>query len=122
GLSKGMEARNSQFAVKLLPSMTDFAFLMPIFFLFGRMSGLKSLLSDCDTGWHIRTGEWILSHGGVPTHDIFSYSKPDSAWFAWEWLNDILWAFLNSHGGLTTVAAVVCLLIAATFPLLFRLV
>lgn len=117
-----MEAKNSKFAVKLLPSMTDFAFLMPIFFLFGRMSGLKSLLSDCDTGWHIRTGEWILSHGGVPTHDIFSYSKPDSAWFAWEWLTDILWAFLNSHGGLATVAAVGILLIAATFTLLFRLV
>jgi hypothetical protein len=117
-----MEAKNSQFAVKMLPSMTDFAFLMPIFFLFGRMGGLKTLLSDCDTGWHIRTGEWILAHRGVPTHDIFSYSKPDGAWYAWEWLTDIIWAFLNSHGGLATVATVGMLLIAFTFTLLFRLV
>ncbi|HWC99957.1 MAG TPA: hypothetical protein VG456_24525 [Candidatus Sulfopaludibacter sp.] len=102
--------------------MTDFAFLMPIFFLFGRMNGLKTLLSDCDTGWHIRTGEWILAHHGVPTHDIFSYSKPDGAWYAWEWLTDILWAFLNSHGGLATVATLGILLIAFTFTLLFRLV
>jgi len=116
-----MEAK-SQVAVKLLPSMTDFAFLMPIFFLFGRMNGLKTLLSDCDTGWHIRTGEWILAHHGVPTHDIFSYSKPDGAWYAWEWLTDIIWAFLNSHGGLATVATVGILLIAFTFTLLFRLV
>jgi len=95
---------------------------MPIFFLFGRMNGLKTLLSDCDTGWHIRTGEWILAHHGVPTHDIFSYSKPDGAWYAWEWLTDIIWAFLNSHGGLATVATVGMLLIAFTFTLLFRLV
>jgi hypothetical protein len=117
-----MEAKNSQFVVKMLPSLTDFAFLMPIFFLFGRMNGLKTLLSDCDTGWHIRTGEWILAHHGVPTHDIFSYSKPDGAWYAWEWLTDIIWAFLNSHGGLATVATVGMLLIAFTFTLLFRLV
>ena len=117
-----MEVKSPKFAVKLLPSLTDFAFLMPIFFLFGRMNGLKSLLGDCDTGWHIRTGEWILAHHGVPTHDIFSYSKPDSAWYAWEWLTDIIWAFLNSHGGLAAVAIAAILLIALTITLLFRLV
>jgi hypothetical protein len=117
-----MDAKQSQFAVKLLPSMTDFAFLMPIVFLFGRMEGLKTLLGDCDTGWHIRTGEWILAHHGVPLRDIFSYSKPDGAWYAWEWLADVIWAFLNSHGGLATVACAAILLIAMTFTLLFRLV
>jgi len=117
-----MEAARVPIAVKLLPSLTDFAFLMPLAFLFGRMEGVKTLLSDCDTGWHIRTGEWILAHHGVPTHDIFSYSKPDGAWYAWEWLTDIIWAFLNSHGGLATVATVGMLLIAFTFTLLFRLV
>ena len=61
-----MDARRSQFAIKLLPSLTDFAFLMPIVFLFGRMDGVKTLLGDCDTGWHIRTGEWILAHHAVP--------------------------------------------------------
>src|SRR5438309_10831712 len=105
-----MEAR-SQFAVKLLPSLADFAFLMPIVFLFGRMDGMKTLLSDCDTGWHIRTGEWILANGWVPMRDIFSYSKPDGAWYAWEWLTDILWAILYNHGGLATVACAGILLL-----------
>jgi hypothetical protein len=117
-----MDAKQSKFAIKLLPSMTDFAFLMPIIFLFGRMEGLKTLLADCDTGWHIRTGEWIIAHHGVPTHDIFSYSKPDSAWFAWEWLSDVIWAFLNNHGGLASVACFAILLLAITFVLLFKLV
>ena len=67
-----MEARRSQFAIKLLPSLADFAFLVPIAFLFGRMNGVKTLLSDCDTGWHIRTGEWILQNHAIPHTDLFS--------------------------------------------------
>src|ERR1700745_928668 len=98
-----MEAR-SQFAVKLLPSLADFAFLMPMAFLFGRMAGVKTLFSDCDTGWHIRTGEWIIAHHAVPTQDIFSFSKPGAPWFAWEWLSDVLFAWINYHGGLRVLA------------------
>jgi hypothetical protein len=117
-----MEANRKHFAVKLLPSLTDVAFIMPILFLFGRMDGVKTLLSDCDTGWHIRTGEWILAHHQVPLHDIFSFSKPQGVWYAWEWLTDILFATLNSHGGLRTVVLFAMMMISVTFVLLFRLV
>ena len=116
-----METR-SLFAVKLLPSLADFAFLMPIAFLFGRMDGVKTLLSDCDTGWHIRTGEWILAHGWVPAHDIFSFSKPGAPWYAWEWLSDILFAKLNAIGGLQTVVMFTILLLSVMFASLFFLV
>ena len=44
-------------AVRLLPSMTDVAFLMPAAFLFLRMEGATTMLGDGDTGWHVRTGE-----------------------------------------------------------------
>jgi hypothetical protein len=116
-----MEDRRSQFAVKLLPSLTDFAFLMPIVFLFSRMEGVKTLLSDCDTGWHIRTGEWIAANLRVPARDIFSFSKAGDPWYAWEWLSDVLFAWLNSRGGLAAVVLFSLLLIAVTSMLLFRL-
>ncbi len=116
-----METQRSQFALKLMPSFTDFAFLMPIVFLFGRMDGVKTLLSDCDTGWHIRTGEWIFANHAVPTRDIFSFSKPGDPWFAWEWLSDVLFAWMNAHGGLRTVVLFGILMLAVTFMLLFRL-
>ena len=116
-----MEAQRSQFAVKLLPSLADFAFLMPIVFLFGRMEGVKTLLSDCDTGWHIRTGEWIVANHVVPSRDIFSFSRAGDPWYAWEWLSDVLFAWLNSRGGLAAVALFSIVLIALTFMLLFRL-
>jgi hypothetical protein len=116
-----MEAR-PHFAVKLLPSLADFAFLMPIVFLFGRMEGVKTLLSDCDTGWHIRTGEWILANGWVPTRDMFSFSKPGAPWYAWEWLSDVLFAKLNALGGLQAVVLFTIILLSLTFAGLFLLV
>jgi hypothetical protein len=97
------------------------AFLMPVVFIFARMEGLKTLLSDCDTGWHIRTGEWILAHHWVPSHDIFSFTKPNSVWYAWEWLSDVLFAWLHAHGGLRTICFFAMMLISLIFVMLFRL-
>jgi hypothetical protein len=117
-----MRRPNSQFALKWMPSFTDFAFLMPIVFLFGRMNGLKTLLGDCDTGWHIRTGEWIAANHWVPARDIFSFSKPGDPWFAWEWLSDVLFAWINAHGGLRALVIFAILLLCATFTVLFHFV
>jgi len=117
-----MQNSRPQFVLKFLPSMADFAFLMPILFLFCRMEGMKTLFSDCDAGWHIRTGEWILANHRVPTTDIFSYSKPGGAWYAWEWLSDVIWALLRAHGGLAAVGLVALTMICFTYVLLYKLV
>jgi hypothetical protein len=116
-----MATQSSQSVLKLLPSFADFAFLMPVAFLFGRMAGVKTLLGDCDTGWHIRTGEWIVANHGVPARDIFSFSKPGDPWFAWEWLSDVLFAWINAHGGLRALAMCAILLLGTIFALLYRL-
>jgi hypothetical protein len=116
-----MDARNSKFAIKVLPSMTDFAFLMPLIFLFARMDGAKSLLYDADAGWHIRTGEWILANGKVPAKDLFSFTQPGKNWYAWEWLTDVFWAWLTAHGGLATLVLFAALLLAFTYALVFRM-
>jgi hypothetical protein len=117
-----MPAERSPFLLKLLPSFSDFAFVMPMAFLFGRMNGTQTLLGDCDTGWHIRTGEWIAANHAVPRSDIFSYSRAGNPWFAWEWLSDLLFGWLNGHGGLRAVVLFSVLLLSVTFLLLFRLV
>jgi hypothetical protein len=110
-----MDVKQSKFAIKLLSSMVDFAFLMPILFLFGRMDGTKSLLDDCDAGWHIRTGEWILANHRAPVRDLFSFSKPGQTWYAWEWLADVVWAWLTAHGGLAALVLFCTLLICVAY-------
>jgi hypothetical protein len=84
----------------LAPSMSDLFFIALVswLFIFGA-SGWKSLLGDGDTGWHIRTGQYILAHHAVPTQDLFSFSRPGAPWFAWEWLTDVLYAGCSKWAG-----------------------
>ena len=83
-----------------VPSLSDFAFLIPILVLFWCTTGVGWLLADSDTGWHIRTGEWILTNGHVPATDIFSFTKTGMPWFAWEWLSDVFMAGIHYVAGL----------------------
>jgi hypothetical protein len=101
--------------------MTDAAFLMPLVFLFCGMHGAQTLLGDGDTGWHLRTGEWILAHGRVPDHDLFSFTRSRQPWFAWEWLWDVLFGWLHLHAGMAAVVLASSLVLALTFALLFRM-
>ncbi len=117
-----MDAPKSHFVVRLLPSLTDVAFLMPLAFLFLRMGGAPAMLGDGDTGWHVRTGEWILANRRVPSQDLFSYTKAGQPWFAWEWLWDVCFAWMHQHGGMAAVVLASMLVLCATSVLLFRLV
>jgi hypothetical protein len=106
---------------RFLPSLGDVAFLIPIIFCYARGEGAKTLLGDADTGWHLRTGQWILTHGRVPNHDIFSFTKAGQPWFAWEWLWDVIFGWLHLHWGLTAVVLVNTVLIGAVFTLVYKL-
>jgi hypothetical protein len=108
--------------MRVMPSLTDLAFLMPIVFLFARLDGAKMMLGDGDTGWHVRTGEWILAHGRVPDQDIFSFTKAGQPWFAWEWLWDVVFGWLHQHWGLGAVVLGSIFVLSVTFALLYRLV
>lgn len=78
------------------------------------------LLQDGDTGWHIRTGEWILSQHQVPYRDLFSFSRPGAAWFAWEWGADVIFALLHAWGGLPLLVFFCAFLLLSSALLLFR--
>lgn len=75
---------------------------------------------DGDTGWHIRTGEYILQHHTVPRQDLFSFSRPGAPWFAWEWLSDILYATLFHAGGLKAIVLFAAVLITAYATVILR--
>ncbi|KQV56028.1 MULTISPECIES: hypothetical protein [unclassified Caulobacter] len=56
-------------------------------------------LNDGDTWWHMATGAWILAHGRVPDHDVFSYSMAGHPWVAHEWLSEALMALAARVAG-----------------------
>src|SRR5258706_958539 len=102
----------------LAPAMTDFFFgALLLWLVLG--GGGKSLLGDGDTGWHIRTGDYILEHRAVPHKDIFTYTRPDEPWFAWEWLTDVLFSKVHGIWGLKSVALLAAVMLCAAATLLF---
>ena len=107
--------------LRVSPTSAEIAFLLPPAVLFGAAGGLGYMLQDADTGWHIRSGDWILAHAQVPRHDLFSFTLPGQPWFAWEWLWDIMAACLHRYGGLAAVVLLSLATISFTFLLVYRL-
>ncbi len=75
---------------------------------------------DGDTGWHIRTGEYILRQHAVPRIDLFSFSRPGAPWFAWEWLSDVIYALMYRAGGLKAVVLFAGVLIISYAAVILR--
>ncbi len=89
----------------------------------GGAAGWEGLLADADVGWHIRTGEWIIAHHAVPHHDLYSFSKPDAPWYAWEWGSDVIFGALHRAAGLKGVVLLAGVLISLfAWTLLRRMV
>lgn len=57
-------------------------------------------MTDPDFGWHLRAGEWILSHHEVPFTDPFSSYGAGKPWYDYSWLFDIFFALLYRVFGL----------------------
>jgi hypothetical protein len=79
------------------------------------------LLSDPDSHWHIALGNWILTHGSVPTTDTFSFTFAGQPWIAKEWLSQLALAGAFNLGGWAGVTVLCAGAIAVTFALLLRL-
>jgi hypothetical protein len=78
------------------------------------------LLGDAGIGWHIRTGQQILTTQQVPRFDLFS-SQIRQPWFAWEWLYDVAVGQLERWCGLNGMVWLTAVVIAAVFAGMFRL-
>lgn len=100
-----------------LPDIGDILFVLllqiPLFlrpsFLFG----------DGSTGWHLFIGDYILATHSIPHKDLISYTFPQKAWVAYEWLSDVLMAWLVQLGGTNLLAVVMSCFIALLFLLLY---
>ena len=104
----------------LLPSAGDLIFVAMLGLLaFTNLS--ERLLGDAGIGWHIRTGQLILATHAIPHVDPFSSSMLGHAWFAWEWLFDVIVGWLDSAAGLNGVVLFAALIIAVVFAWTFGL-
>ena len=102
----------------ILPSIGNMVFVALLFVLaFGTGQGL---LSDGDTGYHIRAGEIILNTWQVPTSDPFSFHTPALPWTAHEWLSEAIMAVVFRIAGLTGIVLFFGFLLAVTHWFLYQ--
>jgi hypothetical protein len=78
------------------------------------------MLTDPGLGWHLKTGEYILSTWSVPGRDLFSFTRPDAPWVTYEWLFQALAAGLTAIGGLPLLSAVSALVYGLLSVFLYR--
>jgi len=117
--ASGPESASRSWLRYAIPSSTDLIFVI---LLVGLSTGPLStaLLGDGGTGWHIRTGEWILRSHSVPRVDLFSTTMQGQPWYAWEWLYDAIVGTLHRAAGLNGVVLFTAFAIALTFALLLK--
>src|SRR5271169_5443688 len=86
--------RSSRWLHYLMPSVADLLFVV---LLMGLSCGAlgRVLLRDASTGWHIRNGQLMLLAHAVTRTDPFSVTMSGQAWFAWEWLYDVIIAAIH---------------------------
>jgi len=107
----------------LKPSLSDVVFSALVLWLLLftiHSDGTVGLLQDSNTGYHIRTGDFILRHKSVPHGDIFSFTKPGQPWFAWEWICAILFSALYSFAGMKGLLILTATILALANVILLR--
>ncbi len=108
-----------QFLRLFAPSVPDVLFCALLLTFCAGRSGFEALLVDGDTGWHIRTGQFVLHNGAAPSVDLFSFSRTGKPWFAWEWLADAIFAGVFAWRGMGGVAAFTAAVLCGAAVLLF---
>jgi hypothetical protein len=119
GLDDARAARSR--AWWFVPDLALFVSIVSLVYCLVVFDGLRELLRDSDTGWHIRTGEAIVTGKGLPHADPYSLLNLGKPWFAWEWGSDVLMGFAHLHGGLAAVTLIFAFAIALAVWLWFKL-
>lgn len=68
--------------------MSKSALFKAIFFIGLFALGIRETM-DPDLWWHLKTGEYTLSHT-IPRTDLFSYTTFGQPWIAHEWLSEVI--------------------------------
>lgn len=77
-------------------------------------------IHESDTFWHLKTGEWILTHGAIPRADSFSSTVPGKPWLDWEWLFQAGMYMVYRAGGFNALVVLKGLLAALTGLLIYQ--
>lgn len=99
----------------LTPNSIIYAFLLTAVFFLSIFR-----ITDNDTWWHLKTGEYIVKHFSIPSIDIFSYTIYGKPWLAFEWFSQVLLYCVYFIGGLTGLTLFKAAAVVLIFALALR--
>jgi hypothetical protein len=100
--SGGAQARAgfSAKAVSLLQMVFSFPAMLGMALVGRVFYEARAFFVDPDLWWHIKVGQDILATHHWPTVDSYSFTVAGQPWIAYEWLGDVLLAWVEKTGGL----------------------
>lgn len=84
------------------------------------VAAFTGAVEDPDFWWHLSAGRWMLEHGRLPSHDLFTYTVSDHAWTDHEYLTEVLMALLTGWGGLAAISIVFAVVTYVGFIFIYR--
>ncbi len=96
-----------------MPNLSLSLSIVTLIYCLSLFDGWHALFRDSDTGWHIRTGESIITTHSLPTTDPYSFTRGGQSWLDWEWGADVVTAIAYRSAGEAGVAALFAIAIAA---------
>ena len=76
-------------------------------------------ITSGDLWWHLRTGEWILTHGRLPITDPFSHTAGSTHWVLQEYGSQVLFALAFRLGGFWALKVLGAILALGTLGVVY---
>ncbi len=77
-------------------------------------------VGDPDFWWHMETGSWIINHGSLPSHELFTYTVSGKAWADQEWGSEVLGDLIFRAGGFLAFSLAYAAVTLAGFWFIWR--
>lgn len=77
-------------------------------------------MGDADFWFHLKTGQYVFSTGGIPRTEMFSFTYPGIPWVAHGWLSGVIFYAIFSSVGPKVLIFIFALLIAIAFWIAFK--
>ncbi len=74
-----------------------------------------------DLWWQLAMGRLIVKTGGIPTHDVFSFTQAGQPYYDQPWLAQLLMYGLHRVGGVPLLLVVQAALVSLAYAILLRL-
>jgi hypothetical protein len=116
---RGIPASPATARTSILQRVFSFQAMLASLLVAGVFIGARLFVVDPDLWWHVKVGESILATHHWPVTDIYSFTVSGHPSLAYEWLGEVLFAFVSRLAGVQGLDALLIILGSAVLLALY---